>query len=98
MRLLKEKFDEHVPFSKSLSSSQTSCILASSSSSSKSLLIPEQVESLPDGGAESLETQEKRDAISCSTEQSSEEEATRDDCKALLDDGWELFDNLESYP
>ncbi|XVF21809.1 hypothetical protein REPUB_Repub12eG0122000 [Reevesia pubescens] len=37
VRLLKEKFDERIPLSKSISSSQTSCILASSSSSLKSM-------------------------------------------------------------
>ncbi|PSR86053.1 Alpha-taxilin like [Actinidia chinensis var. chinensis] len=48
VKLLKEKFDERVPLSKSLSSSQTTCILASSSSSLKSLApdqVPELVES-----------------------------------------------------
>ncbi|XP_043722567.1 uncharacterized protein LOC122669781 isoform X2 [Telopea speciosissima] len=46
VKLLKEQFDEHVPISKSLSSSQTSCILASSSSSIKNLgfdQVPENV-------------------------------------------------------
>ncbi|XP_022847351.1 uncharacterized protein LOC111369878 [Olea europaea var. sylvestris] len=57
--LLKEKFDEHVPFSKSLSSSQTSFILASSSSSSKTL-FPDQVEPVPDQ-IDSLENPKKRD-------------------------------------
>lgn len=37
VRLLKEKFDERVPLSQSISSSQTSCILASSGSSLKSI-------------------------------------------------------------
>ncbi|WCJ21499.1 hypothetical protein M5689_003646 [Euphorbia peplus] len=37
VRLLKEKFDERVPLSKSISSNQTSCILASSGSSAKSM-------------------------------------------------------------
>lgn len=91
MRLLKQKFDDHIPFSKSLSSSQTSCILASSGSSSKSL-IPEQVESLPDEGADPMDTQEKKGVISSSTEHSSQDEAVRDDCKALSDDEWEIFD------
>ncbi|KAF9604686.1 hypothetical protein IFM89_009122 [Coptis chinensis] len=48
VKMLKENFDDQVPFSKSLSSSQTSCILASSGSSGKSLasnLVPEQLES-----------------------------------------------------
>ncbi|KAJ4956426.1 hypothetical protein NE237_013209 [Protea cynaroides] len=47
VNLLKEKFDAHVPISKSLSSSQTSCILASLSSSIKSQgydQFPENVE------------------------------------------------------
>ncbi|XWS76439.1 hypothetical protein CRYUN_Cryun01aG0176300 [Craigia yunnanensis] len=47
VRLLKEKFDERIPLSKSISSSQTSCILASSGSSLKSMasdLGPEQGE------------------------------------------------------
>ncbi|KAL0418764.1 UNVERIFIED_CONTAM: hypothetical protein Sradi_1289900 [Sesamum radiatum] len=96
VRLLKEKFDERVPFSKSLSSSQTSCILASSSSSLKTL-IPEQVESLPDEAADSMGAWKKRDKISCSDEKSYEEKAAKDEHKALQDDGWELFDSHETY-
>ncbi|KAK4408050.1 hypothetical protein Sango_0386000 [Sesamum angolense] len=96
VRLLKEKFDARVPFSKSLSSSQTSCILASSSSSLKTL-IPEQVESLPDEAADSMGAWKKRDKISCSDENSYEEKAAKDDLKALQDDGWELFDSHETY-
>ncbi|KAK6120091.1 hypothetical protein DH2020_046221 [Rehmannia glutinosa] len=96
VRLLKENFDENVPFSKSLSSSQTSCILASSTSSSSKTLIHE--ESAPDGGDSLVVTQMMRDAISGFEDQSSEEkEATRDDSKALVDDGWELFDDREIY-
>ncbi|KAG8370711.1 hypothetical protein BUALT_Bualt13G0011700 [Buddleja alternifolia] len=90
--LLKEKFDEHVPFSKSLSSSQTSFILASSTSSFKSL-IPDQVEPVPDE-AVLLEIQKKKDS---SDEQSSEEKTARDYREALQDDGWEFFDNHEIY-
>lgn len=89
--MLKEAFDEHTPFSKSLSSSQTSCILASSASSSKSL-TPEQLESLPDEGADSLGIQEKKGAVSCSTECSSLDEAAGNVHKALSDDEWEMFD------
>lgn len=37
MRLLKEKFDDRVPLSKSVCSSQTSCILATSGSSVKGM-------------------------------------------------------------
>ncbi|KAK4441693.1 hypothetical protein Salat_0504200 [Sesamum alatum] len=89
VRLLKEKFDERVPYSKSLSSSQTSCILAASTSSVRSL-IPEQVESAPGGAADSMESRKNRDEIFCSDEKSYEEKAAKDERKALLDDGWEL--------
>jgi hypothetical protein len=44
VRLLKEKFDDRVPLSKSVSSGQTSCILAASGTSVKSMvsdLVPE---------------------------------------------------------
>ncbi|EYU38142.1 hypothetical protein MIMGU_mgv1a007025mg [Erythranthe guttata] len=104
VRLLKEKFEEHVPYSKSLASSQTSCILASSTSSSKSS-NPEQVEPLRNDS--SLETEKKTKSISRFFKHysSSEDEAaaTDDDLKALADnddddDGWELFDiNREIY-
>ncbi|KAL7084172.1 hypothetical protein ACP275_14G208800 [Erythranthe tilingii] len=103
VRLLKEKFEEHVPYSKSLASSQTSCILASSTSSVKSS-NPEQVEPLRNDS--SLETEKKTELISGFDEHSSSSEdeaaATDDDLKALADndddDGWELFDiNREIY-
>ncbi|KAL2485856.1 hypothetical protein Adt_30612 [Abeliophyllum distichum] len=91
VRLLKEKFDECVPFSKSLSSSQTSFILASPSSSLKTL-VPDQVEPVPDK-INSLDNPKKRDAEPCSDEQMSEKEATKDDSKERVDEGWEIFDN-----
>ncbi|KAL7126584.1 hypothetical protein ABFS83_14G198200 [Erythranthe nasuta] len=106
VRLLKEKFEERVPYSKSLASSQTSCILASSTSSVKSQ-NPEQVEPLHNES--SLETKKKTESISGFEDghsSSSEDEAaaTYDDLKALAadndddDDGWELFDiNREIY-
>ncbi|KAE9460516.1 hypothetical protein C3L33_07512, partial [Rhododendron williamsianum] len=92
VKLLKEKFDERVPLSKSLSSSQTTCILASSSSSLKSMspdLVPEL--------AESSETA-KKTSPSPSVDyhlSSGGEESDREDRKALTDDGWEFFDNRE---
>lgn len=94
VRVLKEKFDEGIPFSKSLSSSQTSCILASSASSSKSLIPEQQLESLPKEGADdSMETREKQGVSSFSTQFSSGDEATKDDHKAPdSDDEWEIFD------
>ncbi|CAN4091584.1 unnamed protein product [Withania somnifera] len=91
VRLLKEKFDDRVPLSKSFCSSQTSCIFASSSLSSKSM-VPDQV---PDP-ADLLHAPEKMDAVSCH-----EEHKVSEDVKSvihnrdLLDDGWEIFDNSE---
>lgn len=83
VRLLKEKFDDRVPLSKSLSSSQTSCILASSSSSLKSV-VPD-----PDQAADQTNPSErqKMDSTSAAAEE------TGNNCKALLDDEWEIFDN-----
>ncbi|KAL6516062.1 hypothetical protein OROGR_019367 [Orobanche gracilis] len=82
VKVLKEKFDEHVPLSKSLFSSQTSFILASSDSLGSS--STDQVEPV---SGDLLETRKKGDH-----EQISEEKGDRDDRKALLDDGWDLFD------
>lgn len=92
VKLLKEKFDERVPLSKSLSSSQTTCILASSSSSLKSMspdLVPEL--------AESSETAKKTSRSPSVDEQLSSggEESDRENRKALADDGWEFFDSRE---
>ncbi|CAI9778523.1 unnamed protein product [Fraxinus pennsylvanica] len=93
LRLLKEKCDDRVPFSKSLSSSQTSFILASSSSSLKTL-FPDHVESVPDQ-IDSLENPNKRDPDPCLDEQMSVKEATRDDTKERVDEEWEFFDNRD---
>ncbi|XVE77755.1 hypothetical protein DITRI_Ditri13aG0088000 [Diplodiscus trichospermus] len=92
VRLLKEKFNEHAPLSKSISSSQTSCILASSGSSLKSIasgLAPEQ--------GETAKTPEKRSPAPSVDGQSPKsrsfsEEGCKADGKELLDDGWEIFD------
>ncbi|XP_022890567.1 uncharacterized protein LOC111405771 isoform X2 [Olea europaea var. sylvestris] len=96
VRLLKEKFDERVPFSKSLSSSQTSCRLASSTSSSRSLVLLQTEQEQGSDGADSLENP-KRDLVRCFDEQLSGEEATRDDSKALVEEGWEIFDSRDVY-
>ncbi|KAL6502848.1 hypothetical protein OROHE_024016 [Orobanche hederae] len=90
VKLLKERFDENVPFSKSLSSAQTSCILASSTSFSRN---PNPEDLVPDG-ADSLVAQSERD-ISCFARWSFEGELTRDDHNALTDDGWILFDDRD---
>ncbi|KAH6772742.1 CBS domain protein with a domain protein [Perilla frutescens var. hirtella] len=86
VKLLKEKFDQHVPLGKSLFSSQTSFILASSSSSLKSL-VPEQVENVAVGEDENIKDNH---------EKAPEDEAVREDCKALVEDGWEFFDSSET--
>lgn len=48
VRLLKENFDANVPFSKSVSSRQTSCKLASSSSSLQSTVSEPETERCPE--------------------------------------------------
>ena len=89
--MLKEKFDERIPLSKSISSSQTSCILASSGSSLKSMAS----DLGPDLG-ETAKTLEKRSPTPSIDGQSpksrSSEEKNKADGKELLDDGWEIFD------
>ncbi|KAL6545160.1 hypothetical protein OROHE_009825 [Orobanche hederae] len=90
VKVLKEKLDEHVSLSKSLFSSQTSFILASSNSLESS--STDQVEPVPVGDDDDLlETQKKGDP-----KQISEEKADRDDRKAPVDDGWDFFDEREN--
>ncbi|XVF32619.1 hypothetical protein REPUB_Repub17cG0098000 [Reevesia pubescens] len=90
VRLLKEKFDERIPLSKSISSSQTSCILASSGSSLKSMvsdLGPEQ--------GETAKTLEKSSPTPSADGQSPKgrlsEERYKADGKELSDDGFFLY-------
>ncbi|TYI49003.1 hypothetical protein E1A91_D12G005500v1 [Gossypium mustelinum] len=94
VRLLKEKFDERIPLSKSISSSQTSCILASSSSSLKSMasdLGPEQGEA-----TKILEKKSPTPSVDMQSPKSrSSEEQYKGDDKELLDEGWEFFDDAE---
>ncbi|KAG8473930.1 hypothetical protein CXB51_033662 [Gossypium anomalum] len=94
VRLLKEKFDERIPLSKSISSSQTSCILASSSSSLKSMasdLGPEQGEA-----TKILEKKSPTPSVDMQSPKSrSYEEQYKADDKELLDEGWEFFDDAE---
>ncbi|EOX94824.1 Uncharacterized protein TCM_004437 [Theobroma cacao] len=91
VRLLKEKFDERVPLSKSISSSQTSCILASSGSSLKSMASDLGCEQ-----GEKAKTPEKRSPTPSVNGQSPKSRSLEERCKAdgkeLLDDGWEIFD------
>lgn len=92
MRLLKEKFDARVPLSLSVSSSQTSCLLASSSGSSRRSLS----NSLNLNDGEAAEIPEKSAQSMSSTggvllEADLEEEKGRYD-RDLDDMGWEFFD------
>ncbi|CAK9175838.1 unnamed protein product [Ilex paraguariensis] len=89
MKLLKEKFDKLVPLGKSLSSAQASCILASSGSSLKNM-APDQVPEQDD----ETETENKTSPTPLIHEKLVYgEETARDDHKALVEDGWEFFDN-----
>ncbi|KAK6141428.1 hypothetical protein DH2020_024833 [Rehmannia glutinosa] len=83
VRVLKAKFDENVPLSKSLSSNETSFILASSNSSSLQSPIPDQVEPIALPPEDALLENQK-----------TEEKAVVDDLKALHDEGWDLVDDL----
>ncbi|KDO68793.1 hypothetical protein CISIN_1g004517mg [Citrus sinensis] len=90
VRLLKEKFDERVPLSKSVSSSQTTCILASSGSSMKSVasLVAEQ-----DLTSETLEKMSPAPAVDVESLKSRGDEKIGDFWRQLSDDGWDLFEN-----
>ncbi|KAK9201695.1 hypothetical protein WN944_016901 [Citrus x changshan-huyou] len=90
VRLLKEKFDERVPLSKSVSSSQTTCILASSGSSLKSVasLVAEQ-----DLTSETLEKMSPAPAVDVESLKSRGDEKNGDFWRQLSDDGWDLFEN-----
>ncbi|KAG8486827.1 hypothetical protein CXB51_020344 [Gossypium anomalum] len=91
IRLLKQKFDDRIPLSKSISSSQTSCILASSGSSLKS-----RSSDLGSGQWETTKTPEKISPTPSVDGQSpksrSSDERSKADGKELSDDGWEIFD------
>ncbi|KAF8401633.1 hypothetical protein HHK36_012579 [Tetracentron sinense] len=87
VKLLKEKFDERLPLSKSVSSSQTSCILASSSSSFRSFAsdrVPEQA-----GSSEALKKTSPTPSIDGRSQKGSSE-GVRDDCNEPLDDEWDI--------
>lgn len=94
MRILKEKFDERLPLCRSLNSSQTSCILASSSSSLKSM-VPEQVDPISDSTGP-LQIVEKADPSFIEPEFIGVE-TEKDSHKDFIDEEWELCDNRASY-
>ncbi|XP_033142052.1 uncharacterized protein LOC103858733 isoform X4 [Brassica rapa] len=84
IRLLKEKFDNGVPLSQSITSSQTSCKLASSVSSMKSLLLEKPLDL-------SYEAPEASGNNNKSAE-ASVNEGKENERKELLEDGWDIFD------
>lgn len=83
IRLLKEKFDNGVPLSQSITSSQTSCKLASSVSSMKSLLLEKPL----DLSYEAPEASGNNMSAEASVNKGKEDER-----KELLEDGWDIFD------
>ncbi|KAM7521566.1 hypothetical protein LguiA_011468 [Lonicera macranthoides] len=102
VKLLKQRFDERIPLGKFLSGSQSSSILASSSSSLKST-EPDQMPEVVAGSSENLK---KSTTPSSESEFSSEDEKTSHGSDKLLtggddssrviagaEDGWELFRN-----
>ncbi|XP_038681707.1 uncharacterized protein LOC119982417 isoform X2 [Tripterygium wilfordii] len=106
IRLLKENFDERVPLSKSISSSQTSCRLASSGSSVKSIALDllsekngtsksplKEIQTPTDAQSSGSGHEEKINSMYAQSPGSRhEEEIISPDHRALLDDGWDIFD------
>ncbi|CAK7348180.1 unnamed protein product [Dovyalis caffra] len=91
VRLLKEKFDHRVPLSKSVSSTQTSCILASSGSSVKSMAS----DIASELGEPSESPKEPSPTCSIHAQSSKSLKAVEKDFaieKQLLDDGWDLLE------
>ncbi|CAK8571956.1 unnamed protein product [Lathyrus sativus] len=108
IRLLKEKFDANLPLSQSFTSSQTSCILASSGSSHKTLASNAGSEhsdsseilkiiQASNAGSEHSDSSEvlkitQAVSIESLSNKGVEEEKSKSEHNALLDDGWEIFD------
>ncbi|CAL0300575.1 unnamed protein product [Lupinus luteus] len=94
IRLLKEKFDANIPLSKSFTSSQTSCILASSGLSQKA--VASGVGSEHSDSSAILEISPAASVASLSSKSGHGEERTKaNDQKALLDDDddeWDIFE------
>ncbi|KAI4301283.1 hypothetical protein L6164_034576 [Bauhinia variegata] len=90
VKLLKEKFDANLPLSKSLTSSQTSCILASSGSSNKSLAS--YVGSEHGDLSEIHKTSPTTSIDGQSSKSEAEDERARANHQALLDDEWDIFE------
>lgn len=87
VKQLKEKFDQRLPLSRSLFSTQTSFLLASSNSSLKSS-VPDQVEAVAVRDGDRMETGDH--------EKVPEDELASADPKALAeDDEWILFESIK---
>ncbi|XP_010422521.1 PREDICTED: uncharacterized protein LOC104707794 isoform X1 [Camelina sativa] len=83
IRHLKEKFDNRVPLSQSISSSQTSCKLASSASSMRSLSLEKPLEASYETPEASINNERLKALV---------DDDKKDERKELLEDGWDIFD------
>ncbi|OWM73988.1 hypothetical protein CDL15_Pgr022259 [Punica granatum] len=94
VKLLKERFNSGVSLSKSISFGQTSCILASSSSSINSSAssdrIPDYGETCKAPNDSSLESSIDG---SSSRKESEDKNIAGAEQKELSDEGWELYEN-----
>lgn len=104
MKLLKEKFDSHVPLSQSFSSSQTSCILATtekevSVKNEGSDLVPKHKIASSCSSPKSVvpvsvpKTSSPTTSVdSLSVDSTIEKDRARAEYQALLDEGWDFLD------
>ncbi|XP_068492668.1 uncharacterized protein [Phaseolus vulgaris] len=90
IRLLKEKFDANLPLSRSFTSSQTTCKLASSGTSHKTMASD--VGSVHSDSSERRKTSRVTSSESLSSKSGHDEEKSKADHNALLDDGWDIFE------
>ncbi|CAJ1969219.1 unnamed protein product [Sphenostylis stenocarpa] len=91
IRLLKEKFDANLPLSQSFTSSQTSCKLASSGMSHKA--ATSDVGSVHSDSSERSKTCLVTSIESLCSKSGHDEEKSKAERDALLDDGWDIFEN-----
>lgn len=88
--MIKEKFDQHVPLSKLLSSSYYTLASMTSSSSSITNRVPWQMSDVN----HSPDSTKAPDA-SIADDQLTQGEEMRSHQKELIDDGWEFFDKQD---
>lgn len=82
VKMLKEKFDNRVSLTKSISSSHTS----SCGSSMRSLVLENPSELLLNGVPETSSSNKIPEAAAFSMNKD------KDDCRELVEDGWDIFD------